>query len=117
MTAEELIARMEALRMCVCISLPTAGGCFTEDVKLEDLIEFVERSHKHIAALYGITEQQYRKFLETERRVSCSAICRDGRVCGNTVAECWTPDEWLKMQGKFCAQHRPRQYKRRAKAA
>jgi hypothetical protein len=113
MTAEELIEQMQKLRMYVCISLPTEGGCRTEQVKLENLIEFIERSHKHIAEIYGITEQQYRKFLETGGIVRCTAICKDGRDCGNSVAECWTPDEWLELKGKFCVQHRRRETRRR----
>jgi len=113
MTAEDLIERMQELRMYVCISLPTDGGYRTESVELEHLIEFVERSHKHIAALYGINEQQYRKFLESKGIVRCTAICQDGRDCGNSVAECWAADEWVQMQGKFCAQHRRRETRRR----
>lgn len=86
------------------IAFPTPKGYREIHLTEDEYKVFQQNKEKYIAGFFGLSIQQFYEWLETDGRVRCAAIRRNGQRCKQQMFA-WRLEDWKSRQGEYCHWH------------
>lgn len=104
---EDTIRKLAAAPLAFVGNVPAPGGNASLTLAADELESFCTDPEGFYALKHGVTEDEYRQWVETDGTPRCGATTAKGKRCGNLVSGgIQMPlERWLQEDGGFCAIH------------
>lgn len=98
---------MHAAGITFVANVEIPSGSHTIFLAPEHVDQFITNKNAAAAKHFGVTESDYRDWIDGHGLVQCSATTKAGSRCKNIISGSGfdNPTDWKKMQGEYCAVH------------
>ncbi|MCQ4242712.1 chromosome partitioning protein ParA [Stutzerimonas stutzeri] len=103
-SSERVLARLSNLGVLFVAYHPGAGHL---TIALQDLPRYQQNPLAYAAAKCGVSEEQYRQWVEHYQQPSCVAALSSGERCKMPLDKVDSPSRFVIGESNCCARHRP----------